>query len=807
MAFKHYSREYLAALIFTAAIMLPGATAKAIIEIPEDYDRIQDGIFAAIPGDTILISPGTYIEQLEVEQKDLTLSSLYLTTSDTAYIANTILDGDSTLNILSSFGPHTMNIVGLTFAHGMGYYSSEESRWYGGAITLKDTSTVNIDHCWFIENYAEWYTGIYALDSSSFCVRNSIFTRNEGEERTNVIRNNSGNPSSLIDCYFHENVAGATALVSLTSTDATVEGCTFYENQGNYGGSTLSPMLLYARAEHTEVSDCIFRRNSLRRQPGLVHLGYSQHLTMNNCVFDSTFCDHALAEGVSTEPLVEISGYHVSLNNIRIADNSAVDGDNCAISIRVQGYQSLVADSIFIVNNHEEFEQGHGGEPGCSFGCPNSVALSHIYVTDNSAHRTDIDEYPDEYDCARYFTTVSGDDVSVEHLVKANNVNDYRQQVLGLYIPDSSPWQRVYLNDILIHDNIRLYTTPFDESFGWGSGITTGGAIWGKLEIENLRIYNQYNTILGSAVYARADTILIRNSHISDCGNGAISVSANHFAMENVLIHDCWNTRVEPSSHIVRGSIGRSASIRNTAIIDSYGDYGMAAYFGEFNTPDEKTILIENSIIDNTCPYGQDLGYNANANIDFTVRYSNIDGGWEGIGNIDADPLFTDPENNNYVLQPGSPCIDAGNPDPAYNDPEDPNDPGWPLWPAQGTLRNDMGCFGGPGAAEFWEFWEYMPVVETDPQSDLPQTVELHQNYPNPFNPTTTIEFTLPHPQEITLTVYNLLGQRVAVLAEGSYISGQYQVMFDGSGLASGVYVYQLKAGNQVETKKMVLVK
>jgi len=84
---------------------------------------------------------------------------------------------------------------------------------------------------------------------------------------------------------------------------------------------------------------------------------------------------------------------------------------------------------------------------------------------------------------------------------------------------------------------------------------------------------------------------------------------------------------------------------------------------------------------------------------------------------------------------------------------------------------------------------------------------ELALNYPNPFNPTTTIEFILPTRQQIQLVVYSLLGQRIGELASGSYSPGRHQVVFNGSGLASGVYFYQLVAGDHLETRKMVLVK
>jgi hypothetical protein len=89
----------------------------------------------------------------------------------------------------------------------------------------------------------------------------------------------------------------------------------------------------------------------------------------------------------------------------------------------------------------------------------------------------------------------------------------------------------------------------------------------------------------------------------------------------------------------------------------------------------------------------------------------------------------------------------------------------------------------------------------------LPQGYSLAQNYPNPFNPTTAIQFTLPKAAQVRLTVYNVLGQEVATLVNGNLTAGIHSVNFDGSRLASGVYLYKIAAGDFVSTRKMVLLK
>ena len=80
-------------------------------------------------------------------------------------------------------------------------------------------------------------------------------------------------------------------------------------------------------------------------------------------------------------------------------------------------------------------------------------------------------------------------------------------------------------------------------------------------------------------------------------------------------------------------------------------------------------------------------------------------------------------------------------------------------------------------------------------------------NYPNPFNPETTIRYALPHAGNVRLAVYDLLGQEVAVLVDGSRPAGHYTVRFDGGDLPSGSYVYRLQVGEEVVARTMTLVK
>lgn len=109
--------------------------------------------------------------------------------------------------------------------------------------------------------------------------------------------------------------------------------------------------------------------------------------------------------------------------------------------------------------------------------------------------------------------------------------------------------------------------------------------------------------------------------------------------------------------------------------------------------------------------------------------------------------------------------------------------------------------------------WENGNKVEDEiDQPILPKELQLDQNYPNPFNPGTTIEFSLQHGAAVSLDIINLLGRRVTTLMDQSLPAGRYSIIWDGTEadgapVATGLYFYVLKAGDQRQVKKMILLK
>ena len=94
-----------------------------------------------------------------------------------------------------------------------------------------------------------------------------------------------------------------------------------------------------------------------------------------------------------------------------------------------------------------------------------------------------------------------------------------------------------------------------------------------------------------------------------------------------------------------------------------------------------------------------------------------------------------------------------------------------------------------------------------DISQTIPETFNLMQNYPNPFNPSTTISFSLPSKSFVSLKIFDVIGNEIATIVNQELSAGNYTKQWNAENMSSGVYYYQLKAGNFSETKKLVLLR
>jgi len=125
----------------------------------------------------------------------------------------------------------------------------------------------------------------------------------------------------------------------------------------------------------------------------------------------------------------------------------------------------------------------------------------------------------------------------------------------------------------------------------------------------------------------------------------------------------------------------------------------------------------------------------------------------------------------------------------------------------EGRIDNGTWLEGRIDPIQLAQYLEFVTGIEKESSEAIPEGFKLFQNYPNPFNPSTTIEFSIPKAEHVTLKIYNLLGQEVATLVSNELDHGTHSYTWDASDFASGIYYYKMQAGSFVKTKKLLLIK
>jgi hypothetical protein len=309
---------------------------------------------------------------------------------------------------------------------------------------------------------------------------------------------------------------------------------------------------------------------------------------------------------------------------------------------------------------------------------------------------------------------------------------------------------------------------------------------WGGFVLEhvenvtfaNLTIQNSYAQAIRSE---EGQHLQFRNLNLHHNDNGLTLIGDSCVTITNCIF--AWNqSGVSGAGMLLDGSYAEL--INSTFYRNLSGEYGggIACFFsGELWV--ENCILWGNQDVLG-CPdiYGSAIPV-------ITVTYTDIEQGWTSIGNISLNPEFVDTSETHpdFHLSPGSPCIDAGNPDPTYNDPD-------------GT-RNDMGAYGGPWAAG------WVGVERLDRPISLPNDLRIIALYPNPANPSAKLVYQVPQPGWVSVAIYNILGQRLKSVLHAVHLPGRYSLSLDGSGLASGIYFCRVETSAATVSRKIVILR
>lgn len=479
---------------------------------------------------------------------------------------------------------------------------------------------------------------------------------------------------------------------------------------------------------------------------------------MKNIIFTFLFIQLFALVFASNANILHVPG---TFSTIQSAVNASSIGDTVLVSpgtyfenIKFRG-KGVLLTSYFILNHDTSYISNtiiNGSTPLI----PDSA--STLIIT-----RPSISYANDSSVTVMGFTITGGKGVVWDDVIYPGSL--YREGG-GILIEYCSP--RIRFNRIIAN-------TIYDVSHpnGGGGGIHYGG---GNPIIENNIIQNNFGYCgMGICIYGAGG--IVRNNIISGNYGGQVYGSGAVYTFSN------YN-----SDPVI---IENNTIVNNSSIV---GSAGLRLFNSDYN-------LVRNNIIWNNVPTQISI-----SNCNPSITYCNISGGYFGPGNINLNPQFVP---NSFYLSPTSPCVDAGDTSASYRDPVNSSNPGYALWPALGTVRNDMGAFGGPHSSVLGTQVIGIKNISTSAVSEY----LLFQNYPNPFNPKTKLKFQIKNNCNVVLNVFDVLGKEVATLVSEKLKTGIYEVEFpeallSKNKLSSGIYFYSLYIDNRlVDTKKMVLIK
>jgi hypothetical protein len=342
-----------------------------------------------------------------------------------------------------------------------------------------------------------------------------------------------------------------------------------------------------------------------------------------------------------------------------------------------------------------------------------------------------------------------------------------------------------------------------------GNTADSDGAILfsnGGGSIENCVISDNQGSYLGG--------VRLYNANLTVSGCSFTGNTATGYAGALQLVA---NSTVQLSYCTFSGNVGTfgaggiyvelssQAGVDHCTFVANAADSGGAFYISQ-----DSNIDITNSIFSDNSPNaitrygggaidysdffgnGQNITGNTPAGFGELTAVNTNDDSCDVYSNIFLDPLFEDPGASNYQItwanfpvpdETRSPCIDAG--DTAFAlDPD--------------STITDMGRY-------FYD--QSVTGIEYDSNRPTPDEFCLQSPYPNPFNPVTTFKIELPAASWVTLEIYDVSGRSRGFVVDGWRSAGYHEVTFDAAGLASGVYVYRLEAGEFRASGKMVLLK
>ena len=919
-------------LIFTFLLIVPliAIYSQDTIHVPADFTTIQSAIYAANNGDVVLVADGTYYENIKYKGKAITVASLFLVDRDTSHISNTIINGSqpshpdsgSVVSFVNGEGLNSV-LCGFTITGGTGTYTPQFCDRSGGGIYLHP-SGAKIIHNIIENNCASYNTfafggGIAVFSYSKVIIENNIIRNNIASANTEVrgggiclmptnytrIMNNKIIDNTINGSY---NTWGGGISCWTTSTVYIISNY-IKGNNANANSSRGGGIHIYIGSPI--IKNNLIIGNSAHSGGGiLVELGQGSLSKMGLGEIDGSYSKRGNLINSEKGTLETLSNYTVLVNNT-IAGNSAAEKYGAGIT----SCGPLVSISNTIVwGNYPKDTQVDG-----------SVQVTYSDVEGGYVGMGNIDLDPDFADKLNYYLSVTSPcidagnpDTVYYDVANPGKTGFALLPALGTLRNDMGtygghfntnintellgPRFRAFVNRVMskpypqqqsVIDSFMNATPsfPFIEEntivyFIYQGGVTSINV---PSDANNWSPYGFPMTHLGNycfwyreAVFepdARLDYLYFLNGNqINIDPLNPNTVSGEYIPTSELAMPDYIQPpEIEYYPNIPHGTINTfsftSTKLNNTRTIKVYTpsiyesqstkkfpvlllhdglDYlslGCAANTLDYLIARNKIVPIicifvppvdrdyeyaynktqqfENFIIDELMPY-----------IDSNYRTTNDPhkramGGNSYGGLITTQICYNHPENFG-LCAPYSPSYSANSAkvfNSVINGPQ--KDIIWYLdWGSYEpeiainarAMRDGLMSKGYKlnwsewHEGHSWGSWRahldnaleyFFPYLSTDVvmEESVPKEFILAQNYPNPFNPSTTIKYSIPHQSNVILKIYDVLGKEIETLVNEEKTVGNYQVEFDASSFSSGVYFYQLRAGEFVQTKKMLLLK
>ena len=734
-----------------------------------NFTTIQEGINTSADSDTILVYPGTYLENINYNGKNITIASLYITTQNEQYINQTIIDGNqngSCVKIMSGEDSTTV-LCGFKIINGSGSTYSTSGDLYGGGLLLMNTQA-NIRNCVIRNNYAPRSGG------GIFCRLSQISLSG-----VDIINNHAG--------------AGGGGIFSREDSEinfSQTELCNIYLNYAAVGCEILKvysspPMEVYVDTFTVFEPDGYFIRSTTTTGVPLndvtLIMQNSKLEPVNNDLYVSTDGDNNNSGLSVDEPLATIN-YALSLvksdtlnpNTIHIADGtySKSLNNNC-FPLCMRGYVSLIGESmentiidaenlsphIYDIYSKLDYEIKYLTLTNGTGFTVASILISAYYQLDKYVNLENITIT----NCYSYRPNI--DLFYMDLFLK--NIYSYTNDSTLLWALNSfQPEQEVIIENAYINDNHQYNPTSEDSDAGPQLSFGMLGTLTMNVTITNMELTENIQTQTdwpgSSSGFGIGDNV---NLNLVNCTIGNNSSPGNGGAIKI-------------------GPAGKNSviNIYNSIL---YGDNPGEIYIDNEFSSNPSTVNIHNSLVDG--------GYEGIENV-----YSwNIVNWMED--NLDEDPCWDIDGDYPYMLTENSPCIDAGTLDlpPGIELPEF-------------DLAGNPRIYGETIDMGAYEFQDSVSVQE-DILTSILQT-QL-SNYPNPFNPSTTIKLDLAESGKIELVIYNVKGQKVKTLLDAYSSKGHFEIIWRGidenkKKVASGNYFIKLKVnGKEKAVSKCLLLK